>query len=332
MPDATPPAATQGIAARTLAVAGAFAILAAITLAVLLGGDKTPDAPRTTGLLATILPAAVGLAGALAFIAGALRAAVAGADHVGPVLPAIAAHLSDIARNSAVPDAVKRLRHRSEDLHAIRQTIAQDIAAKQHESALCLIKELADTYGHVEEAEEFRERVTESREAEYEDKAQKAIDQLDQLLEAGDFEKGIPLAGRISRTFADSVKAQNLDQRVKEARNGYKAKLETQFRHAAEHEDVDLAMDLLKKLDQYLTPQEAAPLVEIARSVIHKKKDNLTVRFKLALHDKEWATALSVGEQIIREFPNGQAAKDVKKHMDVLRDRAATARRAATIG
>ncbi len=332
MSDPTPPSAIPSLPARTLALAGVCVILVAVLLSAVMVPERGSDTSRGVLILFAVLPASAGLIGGMILLIGTLRMAVAGADHVGPVLPVIAGHLTAIARNSEVSDSVKRLRHRHDDLQLIRQTIGQDIAGKQHESALCLIKELADTYGHVEEAEEFRERVNESREAEYEEKAQKAIEQLDLLLDAGDFEKGIPLSKRISRTFPDSVKAQTLDQRVKEAATIYKAKLETQFRHAAEHEDVDQAMDLLKKLDRHLTPQEAAPLTEIARSVIHKKKDNLAVRFKLALHDKEWATALAVGEQIIREFPNGKAAQDVKKHLDVLRDRAATAQRIAAGG
>ncbi len=335
MSDAPPPPAAPAAdspTALTLALGGISAVLGATMLYAVIDANKDANASTAGKVVFVALPVLVAMAGMLAFITGALRTAMAGANHRGPVLPVIAGLLENINKNVCLSDAVKRMHHRHQDLALIRQTIGEDIIHKRHESALSLIKELADTYGHIEEAEEFRARVNDSRAAEHEEKAQKAIEQLDVLLDAGDFEKGIPLSKRIQRTFPDSVKAQNLDQRVQEAVNTYKVKLEGKFRAAAEHEDVDLAMDLLKQLDRYLTPQEAAPLVEIARSVIHKKKDNLTVRFKLALHDKEWATALQVGEQIIREFPNGQAAKDVKRHLDVLRDRAKTAQRMSQSG
>ena len=91
-------------------------------------------------------------------------------------------------------------------------------------------------------------------------------------------------------------------------------------------------MELIKQIDRHFTRQEAEALVEIARGVIHRKKDNLVVRYKLAVHDKEWGTAVDIGEQIIREFPNGQAAKDVRRHMDVLRERASISQKHAAAG
>ncbi len=333
MADSNPtPAPPAGPTARTLALGGIIAILVAVAIHTSAAPAANTATNATQTVIQTVLSAGLGLVGALFWVTGALRMAVAGAGQAGPVLPELAARLDAINANVAQADSVKRVHHRHKDLELIRTTLAQDILDKQYEAALTLVRELADTYGHVEEAEEFRAKVNEARAAAYEEKAQAALEQLDTLLAAGDFDKGVPLANRISRTFPDSSKVGNIGERVKHAMEEFKKKLEAEFRHAAEHEDVDRAMELIKQIDRHFTRQEAEALVEIARSVIHRKKDNLVVRYKLALHDKEWGTAVDIGEQIIGEFPNGQAAKDVRRHMDVLRERATISEKYSTTG
>ena len=92
---------------------------------------------------------------------------------------------------------------------------------------------------------------------------------------------------------------------------------------AAQGERIDDAMGMLKELDQYLSPDEAGPLQEVARGVIGKSRDNLGVRFKLMVQDHQWGSAVEVGEQIIAEFPNTKMAQEVRQLVPVLRERAA---------
>ena len=62
--------------------------------------------------------------------------------------------------------------------------------------------------------------------------------------------------------------------------------------------------------------------------MIGKKRENLGVQFKIAVHDKEWLRSVTVGEQIIREFPNTRMADEVRSMLDLLRERAAGQRAA----
>ena len=64
--------------------------------------------------------------------------------------------------------------------------------------------------------------------------------------------------------------------------------------------------------------------------MIGKKRENLGVQFKLAVHDREWLRSVAVGEQIIREFPNTRMADEVRSMLDLLRERAAGQRAAAS--
>jgi hypothetical protein len=82
---------------------------------------------------------------------------------------------------------------------------------------------------------------------------------------------------------------------------------------------------MLRELDNYLTPEEAEPLRELARGVIGKARENLGVRFKLSVQDRRWREAAEVGEQIIRDFPNTRMAAEVREVIDGVRARASNA-------
>ena len=62
--------------------------------------------------------------------------------------------------------------------------------------------------------------------------------------------------------------------------------------------------------------------------MIGKKRENLGVQFKIAVHDKQWLRGVAVGEQLIREFPNSRMADEARGLLDLLRERAAGQRAA----
>jgi hypothetical protein len=105
-------------------------------------------------------------------------------------------------------------------------------------------------------------------------------------------------------------------------RDDHKRELETRFLEAANRDDVEGAMALLKELDRYLGPEEAERLAEVAQGVVAGHRENLGVQFKLAVNDHRWAEAARTGEAIIEEFPNTKMADEVRSMIDVLRTRA----------
>ena len=52
----------------------------------------------------------------------------------------------------------------------------------------------------------------------------------------------------------------------------------------------------------------------------------------MAVADRDWIEALTIGEQIMREFPNSQFAREVRDMIDNLRTRAAGQRAAMAEG
>ncbi|MFW6061156.1 MAG: hypothetical protein ACODAQ_13325 [Phycisphaeraceae bacterium] len=268
----------------------------------------------------------LGLLGTVVLIVGAVRAALYGRSARTVPTEAERRELLALLRQAndrlLLSEPAKRIAYREHDIQTLRRVIEQDITRGDFDAAMILIEELAHTYGRRHEAEGYRERIANVRQQDQQAKIDEAVQGLEQILAQHEFDRAAREAAKLQRLFPDAERVQSLDQRVRDAREQYKQQLERQFLEAAESDDVDRALELLKELDMYLTEQEAEPLRETARGVIGKKRDNLGVQFKMAVHDKEWLRAVQVGEQIIREFPNSRMAEEARGMIDVLRQRA----------
>ncbi len=233
-----------------------------------------------------------------------------------------------VADRLMISEAAKRITCREQDRQALRQAIEEDIAKEDFDAALVLVNEMAKTYGYTVEAEESRERIQNARAASLNAHIAESMVGFEKLLEDAEWDKAHAEAAKIQRLYPDAPQVRDLPRRVKDAWQARKHDLERRLLQSASHDDVEGSMELLRELDRYLTPQEAAPFLEVARGVIGKKRQNLGVQFKLAIQDREWTQAVSVGEQIIREFPNTKMSDEVRATIDILRERAAGQRAA----
>ncbi|RMH26712.1 MAG: hypothetical protein D6693_06685 [Planctomycetota bacterium] len=242
-----------------------------------------------------------------------------------PVMRALehaAKRMSQMAQEGGLSEAAKRVLHRREEREMLRREIEQDIADGDFEAAMVLVRELAERFGYRADAEEFRAKINRVRLESLDRTVSDAVERLDALISERRWEDAYDEAARIQRLYPDSPRVDTLRDRVDQARGRYKLDLERRFLHAAQRDEVDRAMDLLKQLDQYLTETEAEKLREVARGVVSKARENLGARFKLLVEDAEWAQAVGVGERIMRDFPNTRMAEEVREMIDTLRARA----------
>lgn len=241
-------------------------------------------------------------------------------------------HQSDqlkiISDRLLISETAKRITYRDKDRQALREAIEDDLKKGEFDAAMVLITEMSKAYGYISEAEEYRERIGEMREATVAKKIKQSLVEFERLLDQAEWDKATAEAAKIQRLYPDAHQVRDLPKRVKDAWQARKHDLERRLLQSASHDDVEGSMELLRELDRYLTPQEAAPFLEVARGVIGKKRQNLGVQFKLAIQDKEWTQAVAVGEQIIREFPNTKMSDEVRTTIDILRERAAGQRAA----
>ncbi len=296
-----------------------------------IGDDALRSGDQTFAALPlwmVVLTATTVLGSLLCLLIASFRMAALGA--VAPRLDAIHERLTELAtlldsvnERLLVSDLAKRIAYRGKDRQVLRDAIRHDLSKGDFDAAMVMVNQMSETYGYREEAEEFRQQIMDARNADVNASVNKAIARVDDLTAREQWEQAFAEVGRIQRMYPDTPRCANLPDRVRQAYENRKHELEREFLRAAERDDVDGAMELLHALDRYLTEQEAAPFRETARGVIGKKRDNLGVQFKLAVHDKEWTRGLEVGHQIIRDFPNTKMADEVRAMLDMLRQRAA---------
>jgi len=236
--------------------------------------------------------------------------------------PRVVDLLEQIHDRLLLSDSAKRIAYRDKERAALMKAIEEDVQKGEFEAALSLIDEMSSKYGYREESESLRAQIHEARQEHVQAEVEKAVETIDDLIKTQDWSEAMRHATRMQRLYPDSPVAQTLERRVNDARETYKHDLERRFLEAADREDVELAMDLLKELDIYLTEHEAEPYREAARGVISKKRQNLGVQFKLAVSDREWTRAYDIGMQIIEEFPNSRMADEVRGMQELLKARA----------
>lgn len=216
----------------------------------------------------------------------------------------------------------RRVLNRRAEKELLCRAIQEDIKAEDWDAAMVLCRELAERFGYRIEAEEFRAKIESHRGEAQERRVQDAIARLDGLIIQRRWDVALRESGRIQRSFPESHRVETLRQRVEQARAVYKADLERRFLDAAQAQQVEEAMEMLKELDSYLTEHEAEPFREVARGVIGKARENLGAQFKVAVRDKQWPKAAVLGRRIVNEFPNTRMATEVREMLDGILTRA----------
>lgn len=229
--------------------------------------------------------------------------------------------LEQFTQEGGLSESARRVIHRRQEREILRRAIEQDIQSEDWDAAMVLVKELAERFGYRQDAEEYRSRIERVRAQTTDRRVVDDLTRLDEHIRSRRWAEAYAEAARVQRLYPDSHRVHGLRERVDEARAIYRRELERGFLMAAERERVEDAMELLKELDQYLTPTEAEPYKEVARGVIGKLKENLGVRFKLVVQDQRWEEAVTVGERIIGEFPNTRMAAEVREMLPRLRER-----------
>jgi hypothetical protein len=279
------------------------------------------EAPIAVALLLALAPIAILLA---------RPTGATGGDTVHNDLRAVVKAIDTMTQEGGLSEAAKRVIHRRQEREILCKAIEQDIQDRDWNAAMILVKELAERFGYRQDAESFRTRIERARAETLEAQVSEAIKRLDAMIDEQRWTDAMAEAASIGRLYPESPRVEGLQDRVVTARDRFKHELERRFLEAAQREDTELAMNLLKELDLYLAEDEAERYREVARGVIGRARDNLGVRFKIAVQDKSWNAALEVAEQILEEFPNSRMATEVREMLDVLRERAARLRSGVT--
>src|SRR5207302_1652075 len=97
---------------------------------------------------------------------------------------------------------------------------------------------------------------------------------------------------RLHRHYPDFDQVQKLPQEIEARRLATKRQLKDAWQEAIGRKDVDGSIEILKKLDSYLTREEAEAMQEAARGVFKEKLNQLGAQFTLAVQDKKFHDAI----------------------------------------
>ena len=231
--------------------------------------------------------------------------------------------LQQISENVLISDAAKEVVYRTRDRELMKNAIQEDIDHQDWEAAYRLLEQMQSRFGYSREAAQFRRLVDSHRSRAIKAVIEETRLQVDSLCAAANWNEAQALLDSLARQFPSSSEAKRMAQQtVSQKRTEHKDRLLADWKQAVEDEQIDRGIELLQKLDEYLSPAEAADLKESARGVFRAKLQNLGVAFSVAVSEKKWNQALEIGQEIITEFPNSRMAEEVKGKLDVLQQRA----------
>jgi hypothetical protein len=325
--------------ARMLAIVGVVALLvvAAYLLIVdpdLLGSEFGREL-RQNLVAVTLLGVAFILGAALIFIWGLVDVALKVEANtfrahdvlrdIHAVLEEYRAHLRVLADNAELSDAARAIIHRSKERTALRLAINEEIVRGDWEAAYALVELLESRHGYKYEAARLRAEVDQSRERLLNAELHEAVERVRADMAAHNWDRARREMDRLVAEQPDSASVRELPAMFAKLRGEHKRRLLKEWDESVQRNELDRGIAILRELDQYLTPNEAAALEESARGVFRAKLHNLGVQFSLAVTDHEWKTALNTAKQIIAEFPNSRMAREVKERIHFLTARNAEA-------
>ncbi len=230
--------------------------------------------------------------------------------------------LTEIAGNTRISDVAKSLARRDEELDALRNAIREDLRTENWDAALYLIDEIERRFGCKEEADKCREELDDARAERIESRLQEAVQIIEGYFLDFAWTRAESEIDRLRIALPDNPRVLGLADRMRSLQSQHKQELISSWDEAVRKSDTDHAIDILKELDQYLSPAEARTLQDSARDVFKEKLLQLGVQFQFAVRDHRWQDALDTGLELIRDFPNARMANEVREVLDTLRDRA----------
>jgi len=243
-------------------------------------------------------------------------------DMIGDRLHQMITLLSRISDQQLISDRAKSVAFREKDRDAIRRAIQEDINRGDFDAALVLADEFESAFGYRAEAARFRDDIRGRRQDLVRRQIQEVVDIIDRHTRSEQWNGALREAERLMSMFPDNDQVRGLPLEIDRRRQEYKKRLLDSWQEAVARHDTDGSIEILRQLDAYLTPAEAAGMEESVRQVFKERREQLAKQFSDAVRDHKWSEAIRVGEIIGVEFPESRMAQEVKEKMPVLRQQA----------
>jgi hypothetical protein len=231
--------------------------------------------------------------------------------------------LTLMSEQQLLSDRAKAVAFREKDREALRRAIREEMAAKDWDAALVLANDMETEFGYTQEAAKLRVEINSNREEVVARQIDDTAKTVNDHMAAERWNQAIRESERLLQIYPNEEKVKRLPGEIETRRLAVKKRLRDSFMQAVDKHEVDEGIELLKRLDNYLTPAEAEAMQELVRRLFKDKLNNLKTQFTHAYQESNSAEALRIAEVIVRDFPNSRIALELKDTMDVLRQRAA---------
>jgi hypothetical protein len=229
--------------------------------------------------------------------------------------------MAQINQNTRLSEATKAIAFRDIDRQTLREAVFDKLQQQDYETTYKIIDEIARQPGYKEFADQLRSEANEYRDATDTGRINQVITYIDKLLDSYQWTKASIQIERLIKDYPESEKAKSMRQKLLDKKEERKKMLLTAWDEAIKRQATDRGLEVLRELDLYLTPNEGLALQEAARDVFRTKLHNLGVQFALAVSAKQWADAINIGQQIMRDFPNSKMSAEIREKWDALKEK-----------
>ncbi|MEN6425790.1 MAG: hypothetical protein ABFE13_10530 [Phycisphaerales bacterium] len=227
--------------------------------------------------------------------------------------------LMQINHSTRISEAAKSIAFREEDRRSLREAVFERLKQQDFEGAYEIVDEIENHSEYRLLAEQLRRQVDDYRNATEDERVDQGIAEVERLFDACQWVKASLQIESLIRTHPQSEKMKSLRLALVERKEERKRVLLAAWDDAVTRQETDRSLAILRELDMYLTPNEALALQEAAKDVFRTKLHNLGVQFAMAVSDKQWSSALDIGQQIIKDFPNSRMCIEIREKLHVLR-------------
>jgi outer membrane protein assembly factor BamD (BamD/ComL family) len=301
-----------------------YGVIAAVVLVALIAGVFGKESSGITSALG-LLVALFSLITLVVIFVSSLKMldliddANAKTDKVADELEKLRQVVNQVNISTHVSEMAKVIAFRDNDMQTLRDAVFDKLQQKDFDSAYEIIDEITHKTGYKKLAEQLHLQADKYRDANDAERMNQIISHIEKHLDDHQWAKASAQIELLVKEYPTSDKALAMRQRLLEKKEERKKILLNAWDDAVRRQVTDRSIEILRELDQYLTPNEGLALQEGARDVFRTKLHNLGVQFALAVSGKQWARAVNTGEEIIHDFPNSRMAEEIREKLDALK-------------
>ncbi len=240
-------------------------------------------------------------------------------EEVTSVLEKISSGLAQINHSTRVSETAKAIAFRDADRQSLREAVFDKLQQQKFSAAEEIINEIAKRPEYKELAEQLKMQTNRYHDATDHERLNQIMAHINKLLDDCQWVRASAQIEGLIKANPDNEQAKAMRQILLDKKQERKRILLAVWDDAIQSQETDRSLEILKELDQYLTPNEGLALQEAARDAFRTKLHNLGVQFAIAVTEKRWVGALDIGQHIIADFPNSKMSEEIRGKLDVLK-------------